>query len=236
MHSMSKLRCDLNRRAALVAFCFAVMLSPGCAGRDPLHSADEASAVSREKLPFHSENPKTTSGSDSARPAVPPDQKSGGAVPFRGSHPRGLPAGTLLTVQLLGSLSASKDHAGDAFAASVAAPIALDGVTLVDRGTGVTGRIESTQSEIDRARAMGYFQLTLDAITVAGRPVALQTSSLFARGTIEPSNVSSASNHIRLNSIRVQKGRRLTFRLTAPVIFDDPGPIANRVSPDSTRE
>ncbi len=236
MYSMSKLRCDLKRRSALVAFCFAVMLSQGCAGRDPLHSADGTSAVRGENLPFHSENPQTTSGSDSTRPAVPPNPKSAGVVPFHGSHPRILPSGTLLTVQLVGSLSASKVHAGDAFAAAVAAPIAVDGVTLVDRGTGVTGRVESAQSEIDRARAMGYFELTLDAITVAGKPVALQTSSLFARGTIQPSIVSSGSSNIRSNSIRVQKGRRLTFRLTAPVIFDDPGPTANRGTPGSTTE
>lgn len=232
MYSMSKLRCDLMRRSALVAFCFAVVLSQGCAGRDPLQSTDGTSAVSRENLPFHSENPQTTSGSDSMRPAVPPDPKLAGGVPFHGSHPRILPSGTLLTVQLVGALSASTVHAGDAFAAAVAAPIALDGVTLVDRGTGVTGRVESAQSEIDQARAMGYFELTLDAITVAGKPVALQTSRLFARGTIQPSNVSSGSS----NNIRVQKGRRLTFRLTAPVIFDDPGPIANRGTPDSTTE
>jgi hypothetical protein len=236
MYWMSKLRCDLKRRSALVGFCFAVMLSQGCASRDPLHSADGTSAVNRESLPFHSENPQIASGSDSTRPAVPPDPKSASAVPFHGSHPRVLPSGTLLTVQLVGSLSASKVHAGDAFAAAVAAPITFDGVTLVDRGTAVTGRVESAQSEIDRVRAMGYFELTLDAMTVAGKPVVLQTSSLFARGTIQPSSDSSGSNNIRSNSIRVQKGRRLTFRLTAPVIFDDPGLTANRGTPDSTTE
>ena len=83
---------------------------------------------------------------------------------------------------------------------------------------------------------MGYFELTLDAITVAGKPVALQTSSLFARGTIQPSNISSGSSNIRSNSIRVQKGRRLTFRLTAPLIFDDPGLTANRRTSGSTME
>lgn len=231
MYSMFKLCCDLKRRSALVAFCFAVMLSQGCAGRDPLHRADGNSPVRGEKLPFHSEN-QQASGSDSARPAVPPEPKLASAVPFQpGSHPRVLPSGTLLTVQLNGSLSTAKVHAGDTFAAAVAAPISLDGVTLVDRGTAVTGRIESAQSEIDQARALGYFQLTLDAITVAGKPVALQTSSLFARGTIQPSNVSSGST-----SVRVQKGRHLTFRLIAPVIFDDPGPTANRQIPGSSTE
>jgi hypothetical protein len=232
MYSMSKLRCDIKRRSALVAFCFAVLLSQGCAGRDPLHRADGTNPVSGEKLPFHPEN-QQASGSDNARPAIPPDPKLASLVPFQaGSHPRVLPSGTLLTVRLARSLSAAKVHAGDAFAADVAAPISLDGITLVDRGTAVTGRIESAQSEIDQARALGYFELTLDAITVAGKPLALQTSSLFARGTVQPSNVSSTANNIR-----VQKGRRLTFRLTAPVVLDDPGPTANRQTiPGSTAE
>ncbi len=232
MYSMSKLRWDLQRRSALVAFCLAVMFSLGCSARDPLHSADGNPAVSGQNLPFHSENQPTSSASDSERPAIPPDPKLASGIPF-GVGSRVLPAGTLVTVQLSGSLFASKVHAGDAFSAIVAAPISLDGVTLVNRGIAVTGRIESAQSEVERGRAMGYFQLTLNAVTIEGKPVAIQTSSLYARATGQPSNVSSGSNNMSGN-IRVQKGRRLTFRLTAPVAFDDPGPTASREIPAST--
>ncbi len=153
------------------------------------------------------------------------------------SHPRILPSGTLLTVQLDDSLSADKVRAGDAFTASVAAPLTIDGDTLIERGTAVTGRVESAQSQADRPGLIpgsGYFRLTLNAITVEGRQLALQTSSLFARGTLPPLNVSSPASppDLRLDSLQVQKGRRLTFRLTAPVALDDPNSMANRQSPD----
>jgi hypothetical protein len=219
MYAVTKPRCYLQRRPVLVAFCCAAMLSQGCARRDPLHSADGVSAVNRENLPFHSESQETSSGSGSSRPAIPTDPKVTGGVPFHGSQPILLPTGTLLTVQLVGSLSASKVHSGDAFSAAVAVPVSLDGITLVSRGTLVSGRVESAQSEIDREGALGYFQLSLNAIMIAGRAVALQTSSLYARGTAPRWNLSSGSTNMSTN-IRIQKGRRLTFRLTAPVTVE----------------
>ncbi len=84
-----------------------------------------------------------------------------------------------------------------------------------------TGHIESVRA----GAGSGYFQLTLTAITVEGRPLALQTSSLFARGTVQPPD-----------EIRVQKGRRLTFRLTSPVLIDELEALANRQFPGSSSQ
>jgi hypothetical protein len=231
MYAMAKLRSAPTRRSFLFALCFALSFSQGCARQEPLHRTDGSSPVSEQKLPFHSDTHQA-SDSDGTRPMVPPDTKLLTAMPFQaGSQPRVLPSGTLLTVQLVGSLSAANVRAGDTFTASVTAPVVIDGETIVDRGTPVTGRVESEQSDVDRAPALGYFRLTLSAITVGGRPVALQTSSLFARGTIQPSNVSSGSS-----TVRVQKGRRLTFRLTAPVTLDAPNSTAGRQLASSNTE
>jgi hypothetical protein len=65
----------------------------------------------------------------------------------------------------------------------------------------------------------------LSAITVEGRPLALQTSSLFARGTLQ-----------QPDGVRVQKGRRLTFRLTSPVTLNDSNSMATRQTPGPTTE
>jgi hypothetical protein len=163
-------------------------------------------------------------------------------LPFRAaSHLRILPSGTLLTVQLEDSLSTSTVHAGDAFTASVAAPLTIDGDTVIERGTPVTGRVESAQSQSDRPGLVpgsGYFRLSLNSITVEGRQLALQTSSLFARGTSEPSNVSSSGGVPDLHSpsLQVPKGHRLTFRLTAPVTLDHPNSMADRQTAGSISE
>lgn len=233
MYLMSQIRSGHKHRPSVVAcwmmFCLALGTSQGCAGPNPPRRTNGTSTVT-DKLPFHTDTVHAAGG-DGASPAVPSDPKLGSGVPFRArSHQRVLPSGTLLTVQLTRTLSAAKVSPGDSFAAAVAAPITIDGDTLVDRGAAVTGRIESTESETDQARALGYFRLTLNAITVAGKLVPLQTSSLFAPGTTR------SSNAYRSNSIRVQKGHRLTFRLIAPATLDDSATTANREFSVSTSE
>ncbi len=189
-------------------------LIQGCARSGPLHRRNTVSSASEQTLPFHPDTDQA-SGSEGTHPAVSPDPNATSAIPFRTALPHMLPAGTLLTVQLEDALSTAKAHAGDPFAASVASSMGIDGNSLIERGALATGHIESVRTD---ARS-GYFQLTLTAITVEGRQLALQTSSLFARGTAEPSD-----------DIRVQKGRHLTFRLTSPVLLDEPKSVANRQS------
>jgi len=144
----------------------------------------------------------------------------------------------LLTVQLEDSLSTATVHAGDPFTALIAAPLTIDGETLLETGTAVSGRIESAQTLADHPGLIsgsGYLRLTLNAITVEGRQLSLQTSSLFARGTAELSSVSASGGPFesRSDGVLVRKGRRLTFRLTAPVALDGSKSVANRQSPNT---
>jgi hypothetical protein len=122
-------------------------------------------------------------------------------------------------VQLENPLSAASVHAGDAFAASLAAPLVSEGNTLIERGAEVTGRIEAARSR----HGSGYVQLTLSGIAVEGTMLTVQTSSLFARGAGRQLKVSSKSNPSNqiLGGVRVPRGRRLTFRLTAPVTLGE---------------
>jgi hypothetical protein len=131
-------------------------------------------------------------------------------------------------VELDQALSAGSVHAGDTFAASLAAPLMIDGETLIERGTEFTGRIEAAQSR----HGSGYVQLTLSAITVDGTLRPLETSSLFARGTVRKLNITSHSNPPTqiLGGNRVPKGRRLTFRLSAPVSLEEASPPETRQS------
>lgn len=234
MRMMARLRRDLEHLSALIAFCLILGLSQGCAHSE--HQTDASSPVSEQDLPFHPHADQASNG-EATSPAASPDTKLASSLPFRAmSHPRVLPSGTLLTVQLEDSLLASKVRAGDAFTASVAAPLTFERETLIERGSAVTGRVESAQSQADRpglAAGSGYFRLTLSAITVSGRQLVLQTSSLFARGTFQPSSASSSggATDSQSHGVGLQKGRRLTFRLTAPVALDDSNSMANRQYP-----
>jgi hypothetical protein len=233
MHIMAGLR-DPECLFGLVALCLALGLSQGCARSEPLHPTESSSTASGQKPPFRPDTDGAPSV-DSAHPAVPPEPQSASALPFRAdSQPRSLPSGTLLTVQLEGALSTGKVHAGDLFTASVAAPLTMDGETLIKPGIAVTGCVGAMQSLATRpgvAPASGYFRLILSALTVDGRQIALQTSSLFARGTAQISDAASRGG------VRVPKGRRLTFRLTAPVTLGGSyNSMANRQSPSPTTE
>jgi hypothetical protein len=194
---------------------------------------EASSPAAQQNLPFHQASEHATD--DSVHPAVPPDAKPLNATPFpKASHSRNLPAGTLITVRLEKSLSIARVHAGDTFTASVADRLTLNGDTLLAAGTPVTGRVESAQPSVQRPGSTpdpGYLGLTLNGMSVDGRAITLQTSSLFTSGTLQKQAGMSAGGSgsaAPLNPQRIRKGRRLTFRLTAPVILPDASSLARR--------
>lgn len=243
MHRMAILRRQVGSKFAWIALCLVVSMAQGCGRPDASHGADPAAGSlainANQNLPFQ-QNPDHTSDVDSARPAVPADGQRDNGTPFRSpARGRSLPAGTLITIQMESSLSIAQASAGDPFTASVAGPLTIDGNTLIERGTPVSGRVESAQSPADRPGLSpdpGYVRLTLNTITVDGRALALQTSSLFARGTVQTSGSSKNLGPNFASGFQVQKGRRLTFRLTAPVTLADPNSIANRQYPSLSSE
>jgi len=190
----------------------------GCGRSEPLRPATAPTSAGNKQIPFHAElQPVSATPVDVATGL--PDQKSSGGVPFwSASQARVLPAGTLLTVQLKRSLATAKVHAGDEFSAAMAAPRVVDGAVLIDRGTELTGRVEAARS----GRGSGYVELTLSSMMLGGTPLALQTSSLFARGRSKRQNASSQvePSNKSVGGVRVAKGQRLTFRLTAPLTLD----------------
>jgi hypothetical protein len=206
------------RTLAIFGFCFFLSLELGCSRQGPLNEGNGSSATQQE-LPFH---PERAAVEDANTPRVPSDSQAPGGVPFHTAQEQVLPSGTLLTVQLEDSLFVKKVRAGNNFPASVAEPFTVAGHVLIDRGTRVVGQVESAQSEARKPGgipAKGYFQLSLTTMTVEGKPVALQTTSLFTRG-IDPSSDASGG-------VRLPRGRRLTFRLTAPAVLGDGGSVAN---------
>jgi len=227
MHIMARFRGAAQAASGPFVLClaFSLILSPGCARPQPVHQPEATSTANEQKLPFRPDI-EQSSGYDGVDAASSSDPKLATGLPFRlGLRSRVLPSGTLLTVQLEDSLVSSQVHSGDAFPAFVAAPLTIDGDTVIGHGTAVTGRVESTQTQAERPGLVpgtGYFRLTLSAITIDGRQLALQTSSLFTRGSFLGANGPS-----RADGVRVQKGRRLTFRLTAPVSLDGPSAMAS---------
>jgi hypothetical protein len=132
-------------------------------------------------------------------------------VPFHDSQD--IPVGTLLTVRLKDPIRSGllAVTPGATFVAQVDEPIVIEGATIIPRGASVAGRIESARSStIQHSR--GYVCLTLDQVEFAGRELPIRTSSLFARA-----NALGAQNRKPSETVSLEQGRRLTFRLAETV-------------------
>ncbi len=148
-----------------------LMLSLLCAcGRPP---ADHASSTDSQKLPFDRE-PRST-GISPSQSLIPSTTK--------------LPEGTPIPIRLQSALSSASAHAGDTFTANLDEPVVIDGQTLVASGTPATGRVlEAKPSASFRGSSRGsslepgYLRIVLVSLNIGGRPVAIETSSIFAKG------------------------------------------------------
>ena len=160
--------CWINRRnaAGFIVLVMVVALSVGCARQPNAQGADEkAQAGDDQKLPFDH---------DAQKNGISP---TGSLVPM----PSSLPAGTPLTIRLQSGVSSASSHSGDTFDAVLDEPVIIQGQTVVPRGATVTGRVVEAKAS-GHLQDPGYLRLTLDKISISGKAVAVQTSSLFVKG------------------------------------------------------
>ena len=148
-------------RAGLVPLLlFAVML--GC-GRTP--GVDTSSNLaSNGPLPFD------RSGSDS------------GISPTGTILPVTVPAGTPITVRLQSAVSSESAQSGDSFAAVLDEPVIIDSQTVVPRGAAITGKVVSAKAS-GHLHQPGYLRLTLASVSLNGKSLPLQTSTVFVKGS-----------------------------------------------------
>lgn len=137
-------------------------------------------------------------------------QKSvvGNDLPFGSTEV--LPSGTLLSVRLKSPLTAQAQESNTRFEAIVDDPVILDGNTLIPRGAVVSGRVGQVRISTVRPDR-GYVRLTLESLNLDGLDLPLKTANLFAR---------QKSGDLKSGTIRLEKGRRLTFQTTEPFYPD----------------
>lgn len=158
-----------------------LILESGC-GRPP---AENASSSDAQSLPF--DRQPHSSGISPSQTLVPSATK--------------LPEGTPIPIRLQSALSSASSRTGDSFYASVDEPVEIDGQTVIARGTPVTGRVLEAKAAVgarDRANASanestsesasesamepGYLRIVLVSLKVGRKAVAIETSSIFAKG------------------------------------------------------
>lgn len=199
----------------LLTVLLALLWAAGCARPAGPQSDDAAVHGDQHPVPFHEPGATAPPGDSPATQENGRNPESG--LPFHESQ--NLPAGTLLTVRLKTPVAAENPGANGTFEAVVDEPVVIEGSKLVPRGATVAGRVESARvSNVKRDH--GYVRLALDSIHLGGVSLPIQTSSLFVRGNATdaqaPGEVASGETPREAAPvvIRLEKGRRLTFRLT----------------------
>lgn len=143
-------------------------LFAGCARQPNGQGADESSTApsgDERKLPFEHESEKN---------GISP---TGSLVPT----PASLPAGTPITIRLQSAVSSASSQSGDGFEAVLDEPLIIQGQTVVPRGAAVSGRVIEAKAS-GHLHDPGYLRLTLEKISINGKAVPVQTSSIFVKG------------------------------------------------------
>ena len=123
-------------------------------------------------------NPNSNSGNTGGAPAAnapAANNAQSQPAPPPAPPPVVIPAGTLLTITIDQTVSSKTNNNGDPFAASLAAPISVDGVTVLPTGTRAKGTVVQAESA-GRVKGGAVLALTLDSLTVNGQPYSIQTS------------------------------------------------------------
>ena len=178
--------------------------------------ADSAANADSQKLPFDRE--PRSNGISPSRSLIPSTTK--------------LPEGTPIPIGLQSAVSSASSHAGDTFNATVDNPVVIDGEMLVPRGTVAIGRVleakpsagsvgSSYERSVGSSQEPGYLRIVLVSLEIGGRPVMIETSSIFAKGgSREERNgmtSTASSGGQKDRDIVFGTDRRLNFRLAQTI-------------------
>jgi hypothetical protein len=169
--------------------------------------ANDSNSADLQKLPF--DRPPRSTGVSPSQSIIPSTTK--------------LPEGTPIPIRLQSALSSASAHAGDTFSAIIDEAVMVDGETLVVSGASATGRVleaKAATNSRESSQEPGYLRIVLVSLQVGGKTVAIETSSIFAKGgSREERNPTTPDASTKVRGRDRQKDivfgidRRLNFRL-----------------------
>ncbi len=92
-----------------------------------------------------------------------------------------VPAGTVLPVRVTQSLDSDTAHVGDTFSGAIAADIVQDGLTVLPRGTGVSGQVTGAK-DAGHFSGSSMLAIQLTGISKRGQQIAVQTDTFSKEG------------------------------------------------------
>jgi hypothetical protein len=129
-----------------------------------------------------------------------------------------VPKGTQLTAVMDQTLRSTKTHEGDTFAASLAAPVKLNGKTVLPKGAPVTGKVVHVKKN--------EIKVELASVTLHGKSYDLQTNSRRPSDRVKTKSSAKSTDKSKEkktdNSVLGAK-TELTFKLSKPVTIPAKG-------------
>ncbi len=153
----------MKRKASFISLALIVTLllfAAGCSSHVP--DSAQAAGNDNSQLPFE----QNKGGLFSSKPDIP-------ALT--------VPAGTPVVVSLQQSISSETAHPGDGFDAVLEEPLVVNGQTVAPKGAAVKGRVLAARKSGHMSNS-GYLRIGLSEVTVDGKMIPVQTSSIFVQG------------------------------------------------------
>jgi hypothetical protein len=130
--------------------------------------AENSSAETAQAIPFAKPKAGSVLGENSKSSLVPDDLV--------------IASGTPITVRLQNGVSSATSSPGDQFEAVLDQPIVSEGRTLAPEGTRVSGRVINVRRS-GRLSHSGYLRIALSSMTINGKALPVQSSSIMVAGT-----------------------------------------------------
>ena len=188
--------------AGLIAFT-------GCSGQQDQQATDQA--------PKANQPAKAAPKAAVAKPAVAKGEAPKVTpVSAKATQPAGpvitVPKGTQVTAVVDQTLRSTKTHEGDTFAASLAAPVKIDGKTVLPRGAHVTGKVVHVKKN--------ELKVELASVTLHGKSYDLQTNTRRPSDNVKTKSSgknTDKSNEKKTDNSTLAVKTELIFKLSKPV-------------------
>jgi hypothetical protein len=207
---------QISRKLWLAVATAGLIAVTGCSGQQDQQASNQAPNKANKPAKA-APKPAAAAKAVAAKPGEPK------VVPVsaKAAQPTGhviiVPKGTQITATVDQTLKSDKNHQGDTFAASLAAPIKVDGKTVLPKGAHITGKVATIKKH--------ELKVQLASVVVHGKNYDLETNSLRPSDKIQAKTSKDAANKSADKNADKQKKdnstlsakSQLTFKLSKPV-------------------
>jgi BON domain len=140
-----------------------------------------ASHARRPAAPAAAPAPAPDEASAPAPPPAPVARAASAPAPVAPPEPPppqqvNIPSGTVVSIRMIDGIDSSRNQPGDEFAASVAAPVSVDGQVIIPMGADARVRLVQAASA-GKMTGRSELQIQLIQVSVNGRPYNVESSS-----------------------------------------------------------